>query len=132
MDKNLNTDLTEEHGFGFFTDYISWQMVIGLLSGFPGIRECLWHSLLSEKWLIRFYRVRHSIIRQERECPSTRKSQYIHNQNPRSISSILSKNESEKRPIRVPLFNPWFIFFDLCPCRRLGIQRRHGMTISYQ
>ena len=51
-------------------------------------------------------------------------------QNPKLISSIMSKIITVKRPIRVPPFNPCFLFFDLCSCQRLGTQRRHGINIS--
>ena len=43
--QKIKHGLHGEHGFGFFTDFFSWQMVIGFIFRFSWIRECLWHSL---------------------------------------------------------------------------------------
>ena len=59
-----------EHGFDFFTDLFSWQMVIGFVFRFSWILECLWHSLSSEKHQITFYRIHHPIIHQEGSAPA--------------------------------------------------------------
>ena len=53
-------------------------------------------------------------------------------QNPKHISSIISKKWIREKTDPCSSVQSVFHFFDLCPCRRLGIQRRHGMTISYQ
>ena len=102
------------HGFGFFTDFFSWQMVIGLLSGFPGIRECLWHSLFPEKWLIRFYRVRHSIIRQERKCPSTCKSCRILIKIQESLAQYYQKKWIREKTDPCSSVQSVFHFFLIC------------------
>ena len=49
-------------------------------------------------------------------------------QNPRIIGSILSKKNVSVKDQSVFIGDIRVSFFDLCPCRRLGTQRQHGIN----
>ena len=58
------------HGFDFFTDFFLKTVFFGFIFRFSWIRECLWHSLSSERHQISFYRIHHPIIHQEGSAPA--------------------------------------------------------------
>ena len=129
MDKILNTDCTENTDLTFSQIFLVGKWLLDFYQDFvdsrvPVALPFIWKA--SDNILLNTS-LYHT---PKRKCPSTCRSCWIQNKIQMSLTKYYQKNESVKRLIRVPLCNPCFIFFDLCPRRRLGTQRQHGTNIS--
>ena len=108
-----------EHGFGFFTDFFLKTVFFGFIFRFSWIRECLWHSLFLKS--IRYHSIEYiTLSYTKKEVPQHLQIQINQKQNPRIIGSIISKNESVKRPIRVKSVLSVFHFLICVPAEGWG------------